>query len=361
MIKLIRSMLYRATHDIFFYMAIGACIIFSLLIIGFTGSRLKNHVTSSYDENVIVEFEKEDAFIAAKHYFAADSYFHNIPGKDVLYKDSMNNLYSVDMIMAFAGIILLIINVLYGMIFFGEMYSKGAIRNMIAAGATKRKVFLSSLVINAILLLVFSLISILTIALYALANGMYPIIYFPSFAVLLLAEYLVGLVLSSLAVLVIFIVQSPLKALLVVIACTVLYGLLNNTMGFTAAFDMKYKLNSTSYQAFFSKAKESDSGFEWYFPVNGFNLYGVRKADGTLYSDFMTDKPNPEYIGDSKVTLARILWRMNIGMLPMEAFTWGQYPIYRDGVVFRYIAVSAAYLIILTAAGCVAVKRRNII
>ena len=52
MIKLIRSMFYRATHDIFFYIAIGACIIFSLLIISFTGSELKNHVPSVYDENI---------------------------------------------------------------------------------------------------------------------------------------------------------------------------------------------------------------------------------------------------------------------------------------------------------------------
>ena len=137
--------------------------------------------------------------------------------------------------------------------------------------------------------------------------------------------------------------------------------MVGNSMIYSAAFDPKYELNNTSYQAFFSTVKDKDLGFEFYFPVNGFNLYSVRKADGALYSDFMTDKLNPEYLGDGRVTLARILWRMNIGMITMEVMVWGQYPIYRDGVVCRYLAVSAAYLIILTAAGCVAVKRRNII
>ncbi len=354
-------MLYRATHDIFFYIAIGACIIFSLLIVGFQGAKLKNHITSKYDANVTVEYEKEDAFNVARHYFATDTYVHNIPGKDILYRDSLNNLYTIDTITAIAGIILLIIHLLYDLVFFGEMYSKGAIRNMIAAGADKRKVFLSSLLFNAILLFVFSLISILAIAVYAMVNGLYPIIYFPSLAVLLLAEFLVGTVVSSIAVLVIFLVQRPLKSLLVMIVLAVVYGMLGSTMMDTAAFDSKYELNNTSYQAFFSKVKDNDLGFEWYFPVSGFNLYSVRKADGTLYSDFMTDKPNPEYRGDGKVTLARIMWRMNICTLPMEMMVWGQYPVYRDGVLYRYIAVSAVYLIILTAGGCVVVKRRNII
>lgn len=361
MIKLIRSMLYRATHDIFFYIAIGACIIFSLLIISFMGSKLKNHVTSKYDENVTVEFEKEDALNVEKHYYASDTYVHNIPGKDILYRDSLNNLYTVNTITAFEGIVLLIIHVLYDVIFFGEMYSKGAIRNMIAAGADKRKVFLSSLAVNAILLFVFSFIGILAMAVYALANGLYPIIYLPSFVVLFLAQFMVGTVISSLAVLVVFLVQRPLRSLLVMIVLVVVYGMVGNTMVYNAAFDMKYELNSTSYRAFFSKVEDSDVGFEFYFPVNGFNLYAVRKADGSLYSDFMTDTPNPDYSGDAKVTLARILWRTNIGMIPMEVIAWGEYPLYRDGVLYRYIAVSAVYMIIMSVAGCVAVKRRNII
>lgn len=361
MIKLIRSMLYRATHDIFFYLAIAFCIFFSLFIVSFSGARLKNHVTSKYDENVTVEFEKEDALNVAKHYFGSDSYVHNIPGKDILYRDSLNNIQTVDLLMLYASIVVLIIHVLYGVIFFGELFSKGAIRNMIAAGAGKRKVFLSSSVINAFLLFVFSVICILSMSIYAIANGLYPIICFQSFAVMLLAELLVGIVISSLAVLLVFITQRPLKALLVIIACVAVYCAAADTMTDSKAYAPKYELNITSYRVFMSKVEDSDLGFEFYFPVNGFNLYSVRKADGTIYSDFMTDKPDPEYPGDSKVALARIIWRMNICMLPMEMMVWGQYPIYRDGVLFRYIAVSAVYLVIIVYAGCVVVKRRNII
>ena len=361
MIKLVRSMLYRATHDIFFYIAIGACIIFSLLIIVFSGSKLKNHVPSVYDENVTVEYEKEDALNAGKHYFGPDGYYHTIPGKDVLYRDSMTNLYMVDIITAVTAILVLIITVLYDVLYFGEMYSKGAIRNMISAGADKRKVFLSSLIMNAVFLFAFSLVSVLVIAVYAKINGLYAIIYFPSFAVLFLAEFMVGIVFSSLAVLAVFIVQRPFKALLVIIACVVVFGMLGNAMDFGTAFDMKYEVNKTAYQAFYNKIKESDLGFEVYFPCDGFTMYAVRKADGSLYSDFLTDTPDPDYSGDAKVTLARILWRMNIGMIPLELITWGQYPLFRDGVAYRYIAVSAVYLIILAGAGCVAVKRRNII
>ena len=56
-------MLYRATHDIFFYIAIGACIIFSLLIIGFSGSKLKNHESIiSAPMSIIIQFPEKMSY-----------------------------------------------------------------------------------------------------------------------------------------------------------------------------------------------------------------------------------------------------------------------------------------------------------
>ena len=354
-------MLYRAVHDIFFYLAIGFCLCLSLLVMNYSGARIKNHVVSRYDENVIVDYEKEDVLNVAKHYYGADTYFHNVPGKELLYRDSLNNIQIMDMINMCFFFIVMIINVLYGVLFFGEMYSKGAIRNMITAGAGKRKVFLSSLAVNAVFLLIFKLISILAMAVFTLVNGLYPIIYLPSFAMLLLAEFFVGMVVSSFAILVVFTIQRPFKSLLAIIVCVVLFFTLNSSFIQGQAFEMKYELNKTSYFAFISECKEKDMGFEWYFPVDGFNLYTVRKADGTLYSDFMTDRPNREYPGDAKVALSRFLWRTSVGNIYMELMVFGQYPLYRDGVLYRYMAVSSVYLCVIIAAGCAVVKRRNII
>ena len=361
MIKLIRAMLYRAVHDIFFYLAIVFCISFSILIVRFGGDRTRNHVVSVYDETVMVDYEKEDALNVAKHYISDSLYVHNVPGKDILYRDSLRNLYTVDAMTMQFFIMVIAVHILYVVVFFGEMYAKGAVRNMIPAGADKRKIFLSSLMMNAFFLAMFFLIGILVMAVASKASGLYPIIYLKSFAVLLLAGYLVCLVLSSGAVLIVFTVQRPFKSLLAIIVCTILLLSLNNAMTLGHAFQPKYKINNTSYQTFISESKEKDLGFEWYVPVDGFNLISVRKADGTLYSEFMTNKPDPDYPGDARVALARLLWRMNISSLPMELMVFGQYPLFRDGVMYRYIAVSSVYLCVIIAAGCAVVKRRNII
>ena len=85
-----------------------------------------------------------------------------------------------------------------------------------------------------------------------------------------------------------------------------------------------------------------------------------RKDDGTVYKDFSSDELNPDYAGDTKVFITRVLWRLNVGALPMEAMLFPLYPLYKDGILLRYIAVSAIYIAIMIPAGCAIVKRRNI-
>ena len=59
MIKLIKSMLYRATHDLFFYIAAGLCILSAVFIIGAAEDSVGNHVPSSNDKTVIVKYEED--------------------------------------------------------------------------------------------------------------------------------------------------------------------------------------------------------------------------------------------------------------------------------------------------------------
>ena len=112
---------------------------------------------------------------------------------------------------------------------------------------------------------------------------------------------------------------------------------------------------------FTKQTKDNEIDFEWYFPVNDFNLYMVKKSDGTIYSDFMSDKPNPDYSGDTKVAIMRTVFRLNISNFILESLSFYVYPMYRDGVLLRYIVVSSVYLCLVTAAGWIVVKRRDII
>ena len=360
MLKLIKSMLYRAVHDVFFYIAILICIGGTILFVNDGGADLKNHAQSQYDQNITVNYEEEDSLNVHKHIVMGDNVVHNVPGHDILYRDSLNNAISTDNLTVIISIFVLIIALLYSVIFYGEMFSKGAIRNMVSAGLTKRKIFITSVIVHMILLTVFAAVSGVAAAIFAIAAGMYPLIHVPSLIVFVLAELLVGTLAGTLVILIVFITQRPLKSILVIVACVTVFAIVNNALDLTAAFDYKYEPDNKVFSKFLENSEKHDSGFEWYMPVSDFNMFGVYKEDGSLYTDFSSDKLNQNYSGDTKVAVSRVLWRMNVAILPMETMIFYVYPMYRDGVLLRYIAVSSVYEIILIAAGCLVVKKRNI-
>lgn len=360
MFRLIKSMLYRATHDVFFYIAALICIAITIYFVNSAGSDLKNHTQSQYDQNVIVNYEDEDALNVCKHLIFGDTVIHNVPGHDIVYRDSLNNMSTTEYVVVAVSIFALVISLLYTIFFFGEMFSKGAIRNMITAGLTKRRTFIASVIVNTVLMVTFALLSGVAAAIFVLAAGFYPLIYVPSFLVFLLAGLLIGTLAGTFVILIVFITQRPLKSILVVIACIVVFAIVNSPIDSSVAFETRYNPDNEAFSKFIKDIEKHDSDFEWYMPVNDFNLFSIYKEDGTLYSDFSSDEPNQYYSGDTRVAIAKVFWRLNVGLLPLEVVEFHFYPIYRDGVLLRYIAVSSVYEIILLTAGCAIVKKRNI-
>ena len=361
MLKLIKSMLYRVTHDIFFYIAAGLCILSMIALFGLFAGSFKNHVESRYDKNVIVKYEEEDVLNVSKHLVMGSSDCRNVPGHDIKYADSLENAHAAGNVIIILSISVLLLHVLYAVVFFGELFSKGAIRNMISTGSAKSKIYLSSLLVNMVILLAFSLISFLTVVIYVRANDIYLFLYAPALLLCLFAEYLVWVVISSLMILLIFIIQRPMKALLVFIGIAVLYCFLVSAVNLSGAFYSKNKHDNKAFSHFFRECKENGSEVEWYIPAKDFNLNVIYKADGTIYKDFTTAEPDPEYPGGAKVAVARAFWRMSITNMPLEMVMFDLYPLYRDGVLLRYIIVSSVYLCVLAAGGLFVVKRRDII
>ncbi len=355
MFRLIKSMLYRMTHDLFFYLAAGICVFLSLISFGVMGY-MENHVTSNYDESVTVSFEDEDPLNVSKHLILDNNVYKNVPGHDILYRDSLDNLKATTNSTISVSVVVLFVDILYLVLFFGEMFTKGAIRNMITAGSSKTKIYISSILMNVFFLIIFSAIAFISCGFFSLIRDRHPIIYIPAFATLLLAELLVGTVLSSLAILIIFITQRPLKAVLIMIGCVIALSVLSSFIDVNEAFDTKYEHDNLAFSREIAKLDD----FEWYIQVSDFQLFTIRKADGTIYKDYRTENLNEYYIGDTKATILRTIWRLSITNLPLETSVFYIYPMYRDGVFTRYIVVSSVYLAVIAAAGCAVVKKRNI-
>ena len=358
--KVIRSMLYRATHDIFFYIAIGLCIIMSVLIVSSSAPGLKDHVKSAYDDSVIVEYETEDVHNVAKHVVVSTFDARNVPGHDIHYRDSLNNMIETETAVVYLSFMVLIFDILYGLIFFGELFSKGAIRNIVSAGINNQKVFIASIIVNVFIMIAFTFASALTFIIFIPIYGLYPLIYLPALFMLLIAELIVGTLAGALVILIIFITQRPLRSMLIVIGCIILVSIFINNVDYTQAFDCKYIPDSKALNDYIEDSKKHGADVEWYMPVDNFELFSIRVAGGKGSKEFYTDELNPDYSGDVPVAITRTLWRLNVACLPIEVLIFNLYPVYRDGILLRYIAVSSCYLVILTAAGYVIVKKKNI-
>ena len=75
--------------------------------------------------------------------------------------------------------------------------------------------------------------------------------------------------------------------------------------------------------------------------------------------EFLSDKPNTYYPGDTAVGVARVFYRANIMNLPFEIEQFFIYPMYRDGLFARYAVFSAGYLVLILTGGCYIVSKRN--
>ena len=113
MFKLVKAMLYRTTHDLFFYIAAGLVVLSTLFIFGNMGKATRNHVASAKDKNVIVKYEEEDPLLVSKTLlFDANVNYHNVPGQSIKYIDSLNNLNTTNMVILFVSIVVFAIHVL---------------------------------------------------------------------------------------------------------------------------------------------------------------------------------------------------------------------------------------------------------
>ena len=370
MSRVFKSMTYRLIHSKLVWLIIIALILMEVFTLFFGGSNGKysecftNHTEYSHhdheserDVTEFAKFEEEDPLIVSK--LTQNVYmghFDFLQGQMTEYEVSIANCGSVSELLAMVLLIIFAADAVFVMVFYGEMFSDGAIRNMVTVNTRKVSVYLVSMIINALMCLSMYLLVFMILAACILLAGFYPIIYVPAFAAAVFTGLLVTVTITSLFVLILFIDQNPVVSF-VFCASIIALALLSLTVG-DVVFSKPYVTDQVQTENFFKGGYKINDG-EWYFPVDDFRIGRVYYPAENETVEFLSDKPNPYYPGDVKVRVAQTIYRANIMNLPFEMNMFLIYPMHRDGLFARYAVFSAAYLLLILTGGYCLVSKRN--
>ena len=374
MSRILRSMTYRLLHYKIFYV-IFAVLIASALLLFFFGSfngmsseTFANHSTfivhdheTETEEEVFVSYEDEDPLLIYKlAQNVANGIFDQVPGQTYKYTMSFYNVASVNVLLAVTIGLIFVADGIFATVFFGEMFTDDAVRNMVVVKTKKEHIYSSSLIINTIVCTAMYLAVFLVLIIAVLISGMFPLIYAPSFVAAVLIGLLVTVTLISLYIFILFMVRNPLLSF-IFYSLLVIYSLMGFSTGSFpgAPFENQYKFDETQMERFYKGGYHMLGDKEWYIPVDDFYIGRVYVPEEDMTIDFASDEINENYPGKLRSITGRTLFRANLMNYPGEIMMWFIYPMYRDGIMTRYVAVSSCYLILLLTAGCYAVRRRN--
>ncbi|MCR5060911.1 MAG: ABC transporter permease [Saccharofermentans sp.] len=375
MSRILRSMIYRLLHSKLFYVIFAALIVCEAVMFffgdfnGLSSGTLKNHETylvhnhqTETEEEMYVSYEEEDPLLINKlTQNVIGGIFDNVPGQTYKYTMSCYNVASVSTLLAIVMVMIFAADGILATVFFGEMFTDDAIRNMVTIKTRKEQIYLSALIVNAGVCTAMYLAVFAVLCACILIAGMYPLIYAPAFITAVLVGLLITVTLTSFYIFVLFIVQNPmLSFIFFAMLAAFTYMIFGSGTYPGAPFENSYAMDEKQMETFFKGGYLMLGDKEWYLPVDDFRIGRVYVPSEDLTIDFASDELNEHYPGTVKSMTARTFFRANIMYYPCEMMMWFIYPMYRDGLMTRYAAVSSGYMVLLFTAGCYIVRKRNL-
>ena len=348
MVRCLKVFFYTMTHDIAFF-AIAILLLFAVML-RYDVNAFKNHFTID-EENyqTYVEYEKEDPELIVKTSNDGGSYYPHEPVNGSL---AYNNSQEVSILLINGFCLVFFAVTIYQAFFFGRLYRNGAIKNLVIAGISKVKVFISAFILSELLILLFALLAAGSIALLNAVLGGYMIIYLPSFMLTVLAGFLILSFLSVFTLCIVFLSQNQLISLILPVVLALLTG-----ASLTAI--LMLQASARPYEEDQGKVAEMIMGDkEYYFDTytGGRDLY----VEGKYVDIYDPGKPNKDYPGDTVHGIFDAAFKGDVMAMPVMLATFEYHPLVRDGVMTGYIVMSSCYTVIFFAAGCIIARKRNL-
>jgi len=320
------------------------------MMFSYNAGIFKNHITvKNGDSEMYIKFEAEDPSVIVKTSGMGESYYQAEP---VNGQFSHENSSEVTTLTVTVTCFIFFAMTVYQAVFFGRLYRNGVIKNLIIAGISKHKIFISSFILSELLLVFFSLLSVGIIALTNLIYGGYMIIYLPSYLMCIAVSFLILSFMSTLVLTVVFLSQNQMISLILPVVFALLIVSSVSPVIMEQAGIRPYKESPEAAVMLL------DGETEFFFDADslGRDLY----VEGKYVDIYDHNQPDESYPGDSVHNILMTVHKSNILSYPMMMTMFEYHAIARDGLAVRYIILSTCYTAALFAVGCIIAKKRNI-
>lgn len=240
-------------------------------------------------------------------------------------------------------------------LFFGRLFKDGTIKNLLASGHSKGRIYLSCLVMSVILDLFMLLISIGILAAVCAYFLWEPPIYLPIVLTMIGIELMILIVFSAICVAALFITKKITAAIIVgFVVCVFMYFPL--TEGVVLALMDEYTMyDSPEYDRFIELYKtEGPNAFNERFDYENFYIKVIYKNE-ELHLSTADTMPRAE-----KNILLFMAYTDPFLIVHLRHFGITPYMQYRDGLMALNITCIGVQTVLVSALGIVVFKKKEI-
>ena len=250
-----------------------------------------------------------------------------------------------------------ILIVLFIPFFFGRLFSDGTVKNLIASGHSKRRIYFASLLFTLVIDILMIILSLGVLAVFCAYYNWRPPVYLPVILSYILIEILVVFNVSAICIAALFISKKKVAAIIVgfVVAAFMFIPLMEFL--FAVVFEDAYDVDTDSpeFQKYITiQQEEGSNDLQKRFIMSDFDVVYTYQGE-----DFSLVRNQKMPVGQKTFYFTQIY--MDPYLVPhLQQFSIYPYMMYRDGPIAVNAANCLAWTTLITIAGYAVFKKREI-
>ena len=345
--KIISGFFFRAVKTAELWIFVALIVVISFANIRTERIEIKNRLTSDYQLTDTLEVTYEKAGI-----------FNSDLDSDIDLKIDYLIRY-----LNFTLVIPALMTPLFTVLFMGKLFSEGALRNLIASGHSKTRVYLASLIFGSSVTALFNILSLVAMSLAMLIQHWKIPIFFPLLGTCAMYMFTVDIVMLSLTLCVLFISKRPVVSLIAVAGSIIILfsGYAGATMA--ALLVPERQFSSSKLHNYCELHPDSEILHDSSFDIKNFSDIIVITENGEILDEeIYLGRPNPNHIGGipRKIMVASLYANPGCGFLMSLLLVVSHYRMWKDGLYIIFCLTNFMWIVIIYAAGLILFRRQDL-
>ncbi|MBR3143210.1 MAG: hypothetical protein IKF09_08715 [Clostridiales bacterium] len=351
--KILSGMIFRSLRSIESWILIGfflfACAYISYIQIENPNNGISHDVNKRFESFSV---SAEDAYKLNGEALPEDV-FYKLDAEDNEVGHEIDLLFGIPDTILTLQVALIVI---YLPVFLGRMFSDGTVKNLIAGGHSKGKIYLSSLIFSAVLDIAMMIISTCIFAVMCLVLKWHPPVYLPIVIVMLLLSLLMSLTVTSVCIAVLFISKKRTAAFIVgFLFVLILFVFPISAPSAVIMVTQHIDPHSEDIKLLRKIKAEEPYNLEEHFKLSEYNfVYSYHGQEIVFFEDSTLPRP-------VKNALLAAIYLDPAMILHFDSgFTITPYIMYRDGLIAINTAGNILWITLSSFCGIIVFRRKEI-